>query len=261
MYKLRVLISLLFFWVIIFWFWKWLQKETIQQENTATLMNYIQRNLVHITQRDKNSTEAWGNNQSKYTSSLHPDILTGTSSIHTIKQITQWKVIISNERAQFELVIICDFSSYYCMQLFAGNLINELIDFFWKNLQISFVWFAQTWQNTHNAHHAYNCLNATYASWIRYQLIDILFNHTNSSLLTIAQATEWLAIPWFLWCLLNPKNITSDQSTFQAKLIELFPLTHLPSLIFYNKNTEQWYLIPWLYNLDELEESLSLMRK
>jgi hypothetical protein len=254
MYKLRGIISWLFFCLIVFGFWKWLQKESIQPDRQSALTSNLQTAISRITD-SKHPSDA---QQLRWSALLHPAILTGSVSQATLKNIITGKTLITNEMALYDLVVICDFSSYYCAQLFAGNLINDLIERFWNNLHVSFVWFAQPWQHTHNAHHAYSCLDAPYASWLRRQLIDILFNHATSSLLTIAHATEWLVIPWFLWCLLN-QHTRSERTTRQTELTQFFPLTHLPSLIFYNKKTEQWHLVPWLYSMNELEASFQII--
>lgn len=275
---LRWLLAVFFLGLIIFGLWKWYAVDQ-QVHNTDLISPVWQKISSRVdgdainktgTMLDRKSvvdlitTTSTKNTDSDATTTptqplrLHSDITTWTLSLDNFKNIVGTTPAIGPSSTDYALIVYCDFDSVYCKQMYQEWTITSYQLASNDNISVYFKWYTTTFdglESTYNTHHAWLCAERL-ATWPQRTALQIgLFDLPYQTTEQLVEEWEELGIDWFAWCLLTQDS----RSTLLAQNLEaknLFSITSLPALVFYNKKTGQWFLIPWLYTNEELSDSL-----
>lgn len=271
---IRIIIAVVFFWLIVFGFMKWNESNYTIEKNWSfasieqTFRAFFSNDTSNNNDASTPGNDAWNDSVNTPwtpwngdTRRLHEDITQWTLSDASFRGLTEDTVFVGPEQSPFALFIWCDFDSSYCKEFYDNADMTTYQLAFQDRLQVYFKGYATKtrWLNsTYNTHHARLCGEKLWNWPQRTRLQQFLFNNPYVSIETLVEQWDRLWIDWFAWCLLTSNsNERLETQKLQAK--NLFSIRALPSFVFYNKSTQQWFLIPWYYDNIEIAESLAFI--
>lgn len=255
----RSLLTIIFAGIIIFWLWKWYATDATIQKND--IMKPVWDKLATLVTQKQANKEPVQNDTTPIikNKALHPDVTQWKITDNQFETLVWNNAVIWPAKAEWTLFSYCDFDSVYCKQMIEEGTLwnyqlisNDSLQIVHKSYVTSFSWL----ESTYNTHHAWRCAQEK-ASWPqRSSLFVSLFNFPYQTIQQLLKEWQELWIEWFSECLLGSDSTIALQKE-NALAKELFKIKALPTLIFTNNKTQEWYSIPGLYTNEELTSTFS----
>lgn len=255
----RWLVALLFAWVIVLWLVR--RYQTDQTTRNKDLFAPVRTKIATLVQpRGVQQTEKQTNNPTDTSwddtqqGELHPDVTQGSLSLESYYALVEGSRILWNEKSPLVLVVYCDYSVWYCNELYESWAVYDYQKILDNDLAIIRKPFPKSPTSaTLSSHRAFVCAEKTANEDQLLDLQTFLYTQETHADAALSGEAQRLWIPGFEQCFTWDKAQVTTSIQSQRELAKnLIWLRSLPTLLLYNTNTENRYKIPGWYNLKEI---------